>query len=106
MRSRHPKCRGLPTFLHLDIRASYRIRTNDLPITNRLLWPTELKRRLLVHLEGLEPSNLLALDPKSSVSTNSTTDAFFAEDVGFEPTVPLGTMLFKSTAIDHSANLP
>jgi hypothetical protein len=29
-----------------------------------------------------------------------------AEDVGFEPTVPCGTTVFKTAAIDHSANLP
>ena len=43
---------------------------------------------------------------KTAVSTSSTTRAIIVEDVGFEPTVPYGTMLFKSTAIDHSANLP
>ena len=30
----------------------------------------------------------------------------FAEDVGFEPTEPLGSTVFKTAAIDHSANLP
>tara|TARA_R110002050_G_scaffold144955_2_gene270499 strand:+ start:359 stop:502 length:144 start_codon:yes stop_codon:yes gene_type:complete len=30
----------------------------------------------------------------------------FAEDVGFEPTVPCGTLVFKTSAFDHSANLP
>ncbi len=29
-----------------------------------------------------------------------------AENVGFEPTVPLGTTVFKTAAIDHSANSP
>ena len=29
-----------------------------------------------------------------------------AEDVGFEPTEPLGSTVFKTAAIDHSANLP
>ena len=29
-----------------------------------------------------------------------------AEDVGFEPTVPCSTTVFKTAAIDHSANLP
>jgi|Laugrespbdmm15sd_2_1035082.scaffolds.fasta_scaffold07392_3 hypothetical protein len=33
-------------------------------------------------------------------------DCIFAEDVGFEPTVPCGTTVFKTAAIDHSANLP
>ena len=28
----------------------------------------------------------------------------FAESEGFEPPVPCGTMVFKTTAIDHSAN--
>ena len=30
----------------------------------------------------------------------------FAENKGFEPLVPLGTIVFKTTAIDHSANSP
>lgn len=30
----------------------------------------------------------------------------FAESVGFEPTVPFGTLVFKTSAIVHSANLP
>ncbi len=30
----------------------------------------------------------------------------FAENEGFEPPVPLGTIVFKTTAIDHSANSP
>ena len=32
--------------------------------------------------------------------------AFSAENVGFEPTVPCGTTVFKTAAIDHSANSP
>ena len=31
---------------------------------------------------------------------------FLAEGEGFEPPVPFGTMVFKTTAIDHSANPP
>ena len=34
------------------------------------------------------------------------TRLFSAENVGFEPTVPLGTTVFKTAAIDHSANSP
>ncbi len=30
----------------------------------------------------------------------------FAESEGFEPPVPRGTMVFKTTAFDHSANSP
>ena len=30
----------------------------------------------------------------------------FAESEGFEPPVPCGTMVFKTIAIDHSANSP
>lgn len=33
----------------------------------------------MVHLKGLEPLNLKALDPKSSVSASSTTGAYFGE---------------------------
>jgi hypothetical protein len=29
-----------------------------------------------------------------------------AENIGFEPMVPLGTTVFKTAAIDHSANSP
>ncbi len=29
-----------------------------------------------------------------------------AENVGFEPTVPLGTTVFKTAAIEHSDNSP
>ena len=31
---------------------------------------------------------------------------FDAENEGFEPPVPHGTIVFKTTAIDHSANSP
>ena len=31
---------------------------------------------------------------------------FSAENEGFEPPVPLGTTVFKTAAIDHSANSP
>lgn len=30
----------------------------------------------VVHLTGIEPARLLTMDPKSIVSTNSTTDAY------------------------------
>jgi hypothetical protein len=30
----------------------------------------------------------------------------FAENEGFEPPVPCGTIVFKTTAFDHSANSP
>ena len=33
-------------------------------------------------------------------------DFFFAEREGFEPPVPCGTMVFKTTAFDHSAISP
>ena len=38
----------------------------------------------------------------------STLFRFFiiAEDVGFEPTEPLSSHVFKTCAFDHSANLP
>jgi hypothetical protein len=29
-----------------------------------------------------------------------------AEDVGFEPTEPFGSSVFKTAALNHSANLP
>ena len=31
---------------------------------------------------------------------------FFAEREGFEPPVPLGTLVFKTSAFDHSAISP
>jgi hypothetical protein len=36
-------------------------------------------RNHLVRVEGLEPTHLAALDPKSSVSTNFTTPAIFLQ---------------------------
>ena len=33
-------------------------------------------------------------------------DSFLSEEVGFEPTVPCRTPVFKTGAIDHSATLP
>lgn len=36
----------------------------------------EVKTSAFVRAKGLEPSHLTALDPKSSVSTNSTTPAY------------------------------
>ena len=36
----------IPTFSADEGRASCRIRTNDPEITNHVLWPTELKRRV------------------------------------------------------------
>ncbi len=37
---------------------------------------------------------------------NSLIYNFFAERQGFEPRVPLGTTVFKTAAIDHSATSP
>ena len=31
---------------------------------------------------------------------------FLAENEGFEPPVPCGTLVFKTSAFDHSANSP
>ncbi len=36
----------------------------------------------------------------------STTSTPLAEGVGFEPTVPFGTTVFKTAALDHSAIPP
>jgi len=33
-------------------------------------------------------------------------EIFFAESEGFEPPEPRGSIVFKTTAIDHSANSP
>ena len=42
----------------------------------------------------------------SSESSGLDCYDFFAEDVGFEPTVHCCTLVFKTSAFDHSANLP
>ena len=49
-----------------------------------------------------------APEPKSGVSTNSTTlvKLYVEEAVGFEPTDRFQPADFKSAAIDHSATLP
>jgi hypothetical protein len=64
----------------------------------------EMAKSFTVLPERLELSNLLALDPKSSVSTNSTTGAVPAEDVGFEPTGPFQVHWFSRPA--RSTTLP
>ena len=43
---------------------------------------------------------------KKSIPTYVEMDFLLAENVGFEPTVPCGTTVFKTAAIDHSANSP
>ena len=58
------------------------MRLNKKSRTRRLFYslkaPGQLSRFLLVRTERLELSHLAALEPKSSVSTNSTTSAFEA----------------------------
>ena len=39
----------------------------------------------MVRVKGVEPPRLAALDPKSSVSTNSTTPAIMVPIAGIEP---------------------
>ena len=46
-----------------------------------------------VPVEGLEPPRLSAPVPKTGVSADSTTQAFMAEEVGFEPTQPCGRLI-------------
>ncbi len=43
---------------------------------------------------------------KHKKSLSSQMKGFCAESEGFEPPVPFGTMVFKTTAFDHSANSP
>ena len=49
------------------LRASCRIRTNDPEITNHVLWPTELKRRVgkltISHIAPLQPTTFAAIKP-------------------------------------------
>ena len=52
----------------------------------------------------MKTSFLLILDIKKTAL--SAVFQFFAEREGFEPTVPCGTMVFKTIAIDHSATSP
>ena len=49
--------------------------------------PDELRARNLVRMERLELSRCEAPEPKPGVSANSTTSAFLAGMVGFEPTI-------------------
>ncbi len=64
--------------------------------------------------EGFEPSKELSsftrlagerLQP-SRPSLRKAAENFLAEGVGFEPTVPLGTAVFKTAAFSHSAIPP
>lgn len=50
---------------------------------------------------------------QAGIATNGGTQVVFsgnrrrvAEAVGFEPTEPFGSLVFKTSAIDHSATLP
>ena len=45
------------------LRASCRIRTNDPEITNHVLWPTELKRRVGSYLHRAATTNYLCYVP-------------------------------------------
>ena len=68
--------------------------------------------------EGFEPSVALlrlhslsrrAPSANSAISPRSARHAetlFLAEGVGFEPTVPRGTAVFKTAALNHSAIPP
>ena len=47
----------------LAFRASCRIRTNDPEITNHVLWPTELKRRVGSYLHRAATTNYLCYVP-------------------------------------------
>ena len=61
----------------------------------------------MVLLERLELSHLAAPDPKSGVSTNSTTKAFyFVAEAGIEPARPLGARDFKSLVSTYSTTRP
>ena len=64
------------------------------------------QRTQFVGEEGLEPPRSKTADLQSAEPTNCSTLHSVAEDVGFEPTVPLGTTVFKTATIDHSVNLP
>lgn len=45
-------------------------------------------------------------DPHLNRHKNIILKENMAEAQGFEPWVPLGTLVFKTSAIDHSAKLP
>ena len=44
--------------------------------------------------------------PKTAGRSATSCLSFFAEDEGFEPPDPCGSTVFKTAAIDHSANPP
>ena len=53
----------------------------------------------MVRMEGVEPTHLTALDPKSSVSTNFTTSAFYIIFATFSPSFALN--FFKAGCKDN-----
>ena len=58
----------------------YEMDVNEKMRTNNSHYPLEIYHLYafqMVRVEGLEPPRLTALDPKSSVSTNFTTPAFY-----------------------------
>lgn len=69
---------------------------------------------LTVPLAGYDALARRWIRPLSHVSTKPRTSSNFegiakkkvAEDTGFEPAEPFGSTVFKTAAIDHSANPP
>ncbi len=98
--------------------APERIRTSDPQIRSLVLYPTELRAHCrLAEREGFEPSVGFPLRrfskpvpsatrPSLLKTICSAPGAEMAEEVGFEPTVPFGTTVFKTAALNHSATPP
>ena len=65
---------------------------------------------LTVPLAGYDALARRWIRPLSHVSNDRTDECqmqlLMAEDTGFEPAEPFGSTVFKTAAIDHSANPP
>ena len=67
--------------------------------------PLKLRRLCLkVRMEGLEPTHLTALDPKSSVSTNFTTSALKMVRKDKEILQRYNSLLFKNLRLQKNGN--
>ena len=75
-----------------------RIRTFDRLLRRQILYPAEL-RVLVVVPQGFEPRLFWT---KTRRVANYTIGQNVEEE-GFEPPVPCGTLVFKTSAFDHSA---
>lgn len=65
-----------------------------------------MRFELTVPLAGYDALARRWIRPLSHISKRPRIREKMAEDTGFEPAEPFGSTVFKTAAIDHSANPP